>query len=145
MLIPEFKARKIVPLIYTRDPNLTGDLLRILTLGDDVIRVMRLYQLPTENKIYRRISSGIITLGEQPNSINMLLLARRYTSLQSSLSVSELVSMLMGGVLGAALALVFMNDFSKIPSFALVGWQIAWCLYLAVRSGSAFKFKNKDK
>ena len=145
MLIPEFKSRKIVPLIYTRDPNLTGDLLRVLTLGDDVIRVMRVYQLPTENKLYRRISSGIITLGDEPNSINMLLLARRYTSLQSALSVSELVAMLTGGILGAVLALLYMNDFTKVPSFALAGWQIVWCIYLSVRSGRAFKFKNKDK
>ena len=145
MLIPEFKSRKIVPLVYTRDPNLTGELLRVLTLGEDVIRVMKVYQLPTENKLYRRISSGIITLGEEPNSVNMLLLARRYTNLQSNLSIVELVSMIMGGVLGAALAVVFMNEFALIPSFALVGWHLIWCICLSIASRSAFKLKNKEK
>ena len=145
MLLPELKARKIVPLVYSSDPNITCELLRVLTLGEDNIRVMRTYQALGEDKIYRRVSSGAVTVGEKTGIVNLLLLAHKYTVFQSSFAVSELISMIVGAMLAVVLSFAFISDISRIPGFALAVWQIAWCGVLYVRSKMTFKTKKENK
>ncbi len=143
MLLPTLKSQRIVPLIYTRDPNVTAELVRMLTLGQDLIRVMKKHvPRTTEEKVYRRVSAGIVTLGEKTNAINMVLLAKRYTAFQSSLSASELFAMLAGAVL----AIVFSVSGSlAVPAVALSALQVVWALYLYVRTAHTFRTKKKNK
>ncbi|MBR2930747.1 MAG: hypothetical protein IKC32_05910 [Clostridia bacterium] len=139
MLLPGLKSEGIVPLIYTRDPNLTADFFRILTLGEDIIRVMKKHTIPADEKVYRRVSAGIVTLGGKLDAINMVLLAKKYTSFQSGLSVSELISMLAG----CALAVIFAISGSlSIPVVALSALQLGWCAYLFIRTAHTFKNKK---
>ena len=146
MLLPDLKEKKIVPLIYTRDPNITVDLVRVLTLGEDIIRVMKKYnEKDKDEKIYRRVSAGIVTLGDKSNAINMVLLAKKYTSFQDSLATGELVSMIVGAVLAAVLSVVFVNNMQNIPVLALGIWQLALCAVLYVRSRVIFKLRKKEK
>ena len=141
MLLPHLKEKKIVPLIYTRDPNITTDLLRVLTLGDDVIRVMKKYVPRTaEEKTYRRIDSGIVTHGDKDNAINMVLLAKKYAAFQSTLSSTELISMIVGAVLGVLLA---MGDMFVLPATLLAIWQVVWCAVLDVRSRLTFQQRKE--
>ncbi len=142
MLLPDLKDKKIVPLIYTRDPNITCDLLKVLTLGEDIIRVMKKYVPRTsEEKTYRRIDSGIVTHGDKSNAINMVLLAKKYSSFQSSLEATELVSMIVGAVLAVVLA---MSNKAAVPATLLALWQVIWCLVLYIRSKLAFK-RRRDR
>ena len=137
MLLPHLKEKKIVPLIYTRDPNITTDLLKVLTLGDDVIRVMKKYVPRTaEEKTYRRIDSGIVTHGDKDNAINMVLLAKKYAAFQSSLEATELISMIVGAVLAVLLAI---GEMFVLPATLLAIWQIVWCAVLHVRSRLTFQ------
>ena len=143
MLLPDLKEKKIVPLIYTRDPNITVDLLKVLTLGEDIIRVMKKY-VPRhqEEKTYRRIDSGIVTHGDKNNAINMVLLAKKYSAFQSSLEATELISMIVGAVLAVVL---MMCNMLALPATLLAVWQIAWCAVLYVRSKLTFPpHQNKD-
>ena len=142
MLLPELKARKIVPLVYSSDPNITCELLRVLTLGEDNIRVMRTYQTAAVEKTYRRVSAGAATVGEKTGIVNLLLLAHRYIAFQSSFAISELISMIVGAALAAVLSFAFIGNISGIPGFALAVWQIAWCGVLYVRSKMTFKSKK---
>jgi hypothetical protein len=136
MLLPELKDKKIVPLIYTRDPNITTDLLKVLTLGEDIIRVMKKY-VPRfdEEKTYRRVDSGIVTHGDKDSAINMVLLAKKYSAFQSSIAANELISMIVGVTLAVLLALG--NMF--LPATILSLWQIVWCAVLYVRSKLTFQ------
>ena len=140
MLLPDLKEKKIVPLIYTRDPNITADLLKVLTLGEDIIRVMKKYVPRTvEEKTYRRVDSGIVTHGNKDSAINMVLLAKKYAQFQSSFEATELISMIVGAVLAVILAL---GDMFIIPATLLAFWQIVWCVVLYVRSKLTFKRPN---
>ena len=141
MLLPELKDKKIVPLIYTRDPNITNDLLKVLTLGEDIIRVMKKYVPRTaEEKTYRRIDSGIVTHGNKDSAINMILLAKKYAAFQTSFAATELISMIVGAVLAVVLAL---GDMFVIPATLLSLWQIVWCAVLYVRSRITFQPRPK--
>lgn len=141
MLLPYLKEKKIVPLIYTRDPNITVELLRVLTLGEDIIRVMKKYvPRTTEEKTYRRINSGIVTHGDKNSAINMLLLAKKYRAFQLSLSATELISMIVGATLAVVLALGGMFD---LPASLLALWQIVWCGVLHIRSKLTFQQKRE--
>lgn len=143
MLLPDLKDKKIVPLIYTRDPNITSDLLKVLTLGEDIIRVMKKYTpRSSEEKTYRRIDSGIVTHGDKGNAINMVLLAKRYAAFQSSLSATELISMIVGAVLAAVLAV---GDMLVIPATLLSLWQVVWCVVLSVRSRLYFRHRPETE
>ena len=137
MLLPDLKDKKIVPLVYTRDPNITNDLLKVLTLGEDIIRVMKKYvPRSAEEKTYRRVDSGIVTHGDKDNAINMILLAKKYALFQNSLAATEFMSMIVGAVLAVVLAL---GDMFVIPATLLSLWQVVWCGVLYVRSKLTFK------
>ena len=141
MLLPELKDKKIIPLIYTRDPNITGELLKVLTLGEDLIRVMKKYVPRTaEEKTYRRIDSGIVTHGDKNSAINMVLLAKKYSSFQSSLEATELISMIVGAVLAVVLAI---GDMFVLPATLLALWQVVWCAVLYVRSKLTFQRRRE--
>ena len=141
MLLPDLKEKKIIPLIYTRDPNITTDLLKVLTLGEDIIRVMKKY-VPriSEEKTYRHIDSGIVTHGNKDNAINMVLLAKKYAVFQNSLSATELISMVVGAVLAAVLAF---GDMFILPATLLALWQVVWCAVLYVRSKLTFQRRKE--
>ena len=142
MLLPDLKEKNIVPLVYTRDPNITGDLLKVLTLGEDIIRVMKKYVPRTaEEKTYRRIDSGIVTHGDKDNAINMVLLAKKYAIFQNSLAAMEMISMIVGAVLAVVLAI---GDMFILPATLLSLWQIVWCAVLYIRSKLAFQLP-KDR
>ncbi len=140
MLLPDLKG-KIVPLIYTRDPNITTDLLKVLTLGEDVMRVMKKYVTrSSEEKTYKCIDSGMITHGNKDNAINMILLAKKYAAFQSTIAATELMSMIVGAVLAVVLAI---GDMFVIPATLLSLWQIVWCAVLCVRSRLTFSAPQK--
>ena len=135
MLLPFLKEQKIIPLIYTRDPNISNELLKILTLGDDAMRVMRRGRPASlETKTYRHLSSPLVTLGNKENAINMLLLSRRYTAFQSTLAVTELISTAVGAALAVLLSLGGMISAASGIVCGLSLWQIGWCVVLYVRS-----------
>ena len=141
MLLPDLKEKKIVPLIYTRDPNITGELLKVLTLGEDIIRVMKKYIPRTaEEKTYRKVDSGIVTHGNKDSAINMVLLAKRYAAFQSSFEATELISMIVGAVLAVALAI---GDMFVLPATMLALWQVIWCAVLYIRSKIAFQRRQE--
>ena len=137
VLLPELREKKIVPLVYTRDPNVTNELFKSLTLGVDVIRVVRKYvPRPDEDKTYRRIDSGMVTHGDKASAVNMVLLAKKYATFQSSLAATELISMIVGAALAVVLAI---GDMIVLPATMLSLWQVVWCVVLALRSRLFFR------
>ena len=143
MLLPHLKAEGIVPLVYTRDPNVTGEFVKLLALGEDVIRIMKKpTPRTTDEKVYRRVSAGIVTLGNKANAINMVLLAKRYVAHQDGVALSELIAMIAGAVIASLFAV---GGSFAIPAAAFLSLQLAWCIYLDVRTYLAFPNKKPDK
>ena len=143
MILPELISRKIVPLIYSTDPNINSELLRMLTLGEDNIRVMHVNCPIAEEKKYRRVSSGIVSVDDRTSPVSLLLLARKYVQFQSWFAVTELISTAVGAALAAVVTVAFSEGLSLVPEFALAFWQVAWCGVLFVRSKMTFKVKKE--
>ena len=140
MLLPELKTKGIVPLIYTRDPNVSNELLRTLTAGQDSIRVMkRLVPGTSDSPIYRRVSAGLVTYGNKINAINMILLAKKYKRMHDTLLRLEYYAVGAGAIVGAVLSVALS---SPIPSALVALWQIGLTLSLRIVSKKIFR---KDK
>ncbi len=145
MILPALADDGVIPLIYTRDPNINAELLRTLTAGMDSIRVLKKQTLPDgEDKLYHRVSAGIVTTGDKIDVISMLLLCKKYVRLQQRLSIVELSAMAVGATLAVVLAL---SGMMVVPSFVLAAWQLAWCgvlFFMSYRTLKTSKDKNKQ-
>lgn len=137
MLLPALKAEGIVPLIYTRDPNISGELLKTLSAGSDCMRVMKKYDpiSSDEGKLYRRVSAKLVTYGDKINAINMVLLTKKYKKFSERLSGTELYATAIGAALAIVLALCNMTT---IPAVIFALWQISWCIVLRIASKNTF-------
>ena len=139
MLLPTLKKEKIVPLIYTRDPNVSNELLRILSAGADCMRVMkRLAPGTDEDKLYGRVSAGIVTSGDRINAIDLLLLSKKYKRFTEKLAKTEIYAMAAGIASGAVLSLLGVG----VPSFAYVIWQLLWFGAVRIVTRRTFIQKN---
>lgn len=143
-MLSALKEENIVPLVYTRDPNVNNELMRFLTGDKDCIRVMKKQSVaPAEEKVYPALEAGLATLGDKTDVVNMLLLSKRYSALQSGIALTELAASLVGEVLAALI--VICNMTSALPSALIAIWQVAWCVALFVISRRSFKFRRRKK
>ncbi len=138
-VLPDLRKNGIVPLVYTRDPNITNDLLKTLTANQGIMRVMKKTDIPTSNDdSYTRIGAGIVTFGDKMNAISAVLLAKKYSTLDQKLSKAEIAVMALGAASAAVLSLCGIT----LPSFAVAAWQLL--TYVTLTSASAFALgKNK--
>ncbi len=143
MLLPTLKEKGIVPLIYTRDPNLSNELLRTLTAGSDCMRVMKKYTSDSEDDVlYRSVSAGVVTYGDKINAINVILLAKRYKKFGENVANMELYAMGAGVALAVLLSLLGMT---AVPSIVFGLWQCAWCVVLSIAGRNTFNDGKSDE
>ncbi len=137
MLLPSIKAEGIVPLIYTRDPNISNELLKTLSAGSDSMRVMKKYHPLSDEgeKIYRRVSAELVTYGDKINAINTVLLTKKYKKFAQQLSGTELYATIFGSALAAILTFV---GATSVPVVVFGIWQIALCVALRLTSKRVF-------
>ncbi len=145
VLLPELVREHIVPLVYTRDPNIDTEMLRTLTLGDDVIRVLKQRELPAADEVYPHISSTEVSLGDKYRVPEMLLLARAYRAHITLASVAELAVMLAGAALSSVLSLILMGRLSSVPVFVPALYQLLPGVLLFASASLGFKLRKKDK
>ena len=144
MILPSIKSEGIVPLIYTRDPNVSNELLKTLSAGSDSMRVMKKYHPLSEEgeKLYRRVSAELVTYGDNINAINTVLLTKKYKKFAQQLSGTELYSSVFGAALAAILSFF---GVSLVPACIFAIWQIALCVALRLASKRAFPRASADK
>ncbi len=141
MLLPQLREEGIVPLIYTRDPNVSPELIRTLTSGADSIRIVKKLTPIVEPKLYSRVGAQLVTFGDKINAINVILLSKKYKKLSERLATSELYAMAAGTVLASVLSILGMTG---VPALVFGAWQIAWCLVLRFVSRNTF-LKDKSR
>lgn len=142
MLLPTLIEEKIVPLVYTRDPNLTNELMRKLTAGTSTVRILKKNTIPVRDFAPAKISAGMVSNGDKSNLVNLILLSRRYVKFNTRMRVSEKSAMIVGLVLGA---LISVSGMLLLPSALLSVWQLAWCAALYALAGGSFKLPKKKK
>ena len=72
-------------------------------------------------------------------------MAKRYTALQSKLSIAELITASVGAAASAVVGAVLINGFAAIPGFAFAAWQIALMIAFGVAVRLRFKVKSKKR
>ena len=140
--LPALNSEHVIPLIYTRDPNLSGELMEALTGSTDAIRIMKKYSLKTgEEKTFKRVSAGVVTSGDKLDAVGIVLRAKKYVKLIKKLSVVSLIAMASGCVLAAVLTIL---GALGISSFVFLGWQALWCLAFCIVSERSFSTNKKE-
>ncbi len=144
MILPILQEEGIIPLVYTRDPNITPELIDALTAGADRIRILRKETSPeNDDPIFSRLSAGLVTLGNKMNAINMLLLSRKYVRLQNGVNMIEMISLIAGAAISLVLSVAGITRF--IPTAFLALWPLAWWAVIYLVSKKIFHIKKKKK
>ena len=142
MILPALKQQKIVPLIYTRDPNVSNELLKTLSAGADCMRVMkRLAPGADEDKLYGRVSAGVVTYGDKMSAIDVLLLSKDYKRYIDTVERISLYAMSLGIAAPAVISVLGLTG--VVPSLVFALWQLV--LIGALSFASWFKFLKGKK
>lgn len=142
-IIPSLRDAGIIPLIYTRDPNVSTDLLAALTAGNGNMRVVKLYDAVSETAVTPRESARMVTYGDRLDAAGMILLAKRYSKFQGYMRFAEICAMVLGIALAVALSFVTHVNFKAIPLVAL--WHILMCAVIRLVSKAVFLKESKKK
>ena len=144
MTLPLLKKEGVVPLIYTRDPNINDELLQLLTAGTDSMRVMKLLTPVSSDETLRsrEETATIVTAGDKMDVANIVLLSKKYKRFSDRLRSSELCASIVGAVLAVLLA--FSGTLSA-PAFVFSVWQIAWCFVVRIASNRALAPERQRK
>lgn len=142
MLLPVLEDYGITPLVYTRDPNVTRELISALTAGGDKIRIMKKSDTAEkENVVYRKVSCGMVTMGEKNEAVNAVLLSKKYANLMSRFSKIELVAMAVGAVFASVVSIGgFFSMLSILPAL----WHTALCGAMYIFSRVTFRHGKND-
>lgn len=141
MTLPSLRESGIIPLIYTRDPNVSGELLSTLTAGNDCMRVVKLYRPLGEEKVYNRVSASMVTYGDKLDAASMIVLSKKYNKFSMYTRFAELCAMVVGLVLAVVLSFI---GFGRATILIASIWQIAWCISLRLLSKTVF-IKESEK
>ncbi len=142
MMIPALRDAGITPLIYTRDPNISADLLSTLTAGGADMRVVKLYGLDEERCVESRADAKMITYGDRLDAANMILLAKKSNRLALHVRFTELFAMIFGVVMAIGLSIFGLGAFTPLVA-AL--WPILGCLILRLVTKSCFLRDSKKR
>lgn len=142
-IIPSLRDAGIIPLIYTRDPNVSTELLAALTAGNGNMRVVKLYDAVSETAVTPRESARMVTYGDRLDAAGMILLAKRYSKFQGYMRFAEICAMVLGIALAIALSFVTHVNFKAIPLVSL--WHILMCAVIRLVSKAVFLKESKKK
>ena len=142
MMIPALRDAGIIPLIYTRDPNISADLLSTLTAGGANMRVVKLYNTLDETSVKSRADARMITYGDRLDAAGMILLAKKSTRLATHVRFTEFFAMIFGVVMAIGLSIFGLGGFTPIVA-AL--WPILGCLILRLVTKSVFLKDSRKK
>ena len=138
-MLSSFVKEKIVSLVYTRDPNVTNELMRYLAADQDLIRVMR-EETAGDGDVCERASVGLVASEDKASAISLLLLCRRYVKVQKNLAHALWLVLGAGAFFGAMLSLF---GILSIPSVAYGIWHLVLVSAMALYAFEALG-ENKN-
>ena len=141
--IPSLREAGIIPLVYTRDPNVSCELLSTLNAGNCTMRVVKLYDPANEVSVKPREDARMVTYGDRLDAASMIVLAKKYNKFSGYLRFAEICAMVIGVVLAIALAYIARFNFKAVPMAAL--WQIVLCISIKLFSRTVFLKDSRKK
>lgn len=142
MIIPSLRDAGITPLVYTRDPNISAELLATLTAGIGNMRVVKLYNVAGEQSVEGRAEARMITYGDKLDAAGMIVLAKKNLKLSLHMRYTELCAMGFGVAMAIGLSLFGLGSFTPIVASL---WQLLSCLILRLVTKSSFLKESKKK
>ena len=144
MVLPLLKKEGIVPLIYTRDPNINDELLKLLTTGIDSMRVMKLSTPVSsdESEKSRGESATVVTAGDKMDVAGIVLHSKKHARFSDRLGSSEVYASAVGSVLAVLLSFFGMLS---VPAFVFSVWQISWCFIMRIAGRRALAPERQRK
>lgn len=144
MVLPLLKKEGIVPLIYTRDPNINDELLKLLTTGIDSMRVMKLSTPVSsdESEKSRGESATVVTAGDKMDVAGIVLHSKKHARFSDRLGSSEVYASAVGSVLAVLLSFFGMLS---VPAFVFSVWQISWCFVMRIAGRRALAPERQRK
>ncbi len=122
-LLPALREERIVPLVYTSDPNISNELLKTLTVGGDCMRVMRRVTPQKDaGRVYPRLSATAVTSGDKISAIKLILTARKYKRFVNKCERAGIIAMASGTALAAILSVT--GIIGVIPTLLLGAIQL---------------------
>lgn len=141
--IPSLREAGIIPLVYTRDPNISGELLATLTAGSGTMRVVKLYDPVNEVTVKAKESARMVTYGDRLDAASMVVLAKKYHKFSNYIKFVEICSMIVGIVLAIAISFITNGNIRAIPMAAL--WHLITCAVIRIVSKAVFLNESKKK
>lgn len=141
-IIPSLRDAGIIPLIYTRDPNVSTDLLAALTAGNGNMRVVKLYDAVSETTVKPRENARMVTYGDRLDAAGMILLSKKYSKFRGYIKFAEICAVAFGIALAIALSFITHINFKAIPLVSL--WHILMCAVIRLVSKAVF-LKDSNK
>ena len=133
--IPSLRESGIIPLVYTRDPNVSVELLNTLTAGNVNMRLVKLYNPTNEDLSKSRVGARMITYGDRLDAVSMIILSKKYNNLSLYLKFVELCVAIIGMVIAVALAIIGLGRFNLLLASL---WHVITCVGVALISRIAF-------
>ena len=140
--IPSLRDAGIIPLVYTRDPNVSNELLATLTAGNATVRVVKLYNPVPEEHSESRTSARMVTYGDRLDAASMVVLAKKYHKFSLYLKFAELSAAIIGVLLAIGLSFIGLVKFTVM--FAAL-WHIITCTVIRLISKAVFLKESKSK
>ncbi len=140
-MLSSFAKEKIISLVYTRDPNVTNELMRYLSADQDLIRVIRDDSSEVDIGSQERMSVGLVSTEDKASAVSLLLLCRRYVKMQKFLIHALWFALGAGAFLGIMLSLF---GVLALPSVVYGIWQIALVGAMALYTFSALGENKKS-
>ncbi|MBQ8415204.1 MAG: hypothetical protein IJX58_08170 [Clostridia bacterium] len=141
--IPSLREAGVIPLVYTRDPNVSGELLSTLTAGNGTMRVVKLYDPVKELSVKPKESARMVTYGDRLDAAGMIVLAKKHHKFSVYLRFVEICSMAIGITLAIALSLITGINFKAVPMAAL--WHLITCGVIRLVSKAVFLGESAKK
>ena len=108
------------------------------------MRVMkRLAPGADEDRLYGRVSAGVVTYGDKMSAIDVLLLSKDYKRYIDGVERAGLYAMSLGIAVSAVLSVLGMV--SAIPSLVFALWQLVLVGALSLATWIKFLKGKKDK
>ena len=146
MILPSLREAGIIPLVYTRDPNVSSELLATLTAGVGDMRVVKLYSPLKEEKVYNRVSASMVTYGDRLDASGMIVLSKKYNNFSMHVRFAEICAMGVGALLAIVLSII---GFGRATVLVATLWQILLSVALRFLSKTVFlgdaRKKNEEQ
>lgn len=140
--IPSLKDAGIIPLVYTRDPNVNVELMSTLSAGNGVMRVVKLYHPSNEVITESRTSARMVTYGDRLDAASMIVLAKKFSRFSAHLRFAERSAAIIGIVIAIALSFIGLGKYGVLIASL---WQTIMCTAIRLLSKSVFLKDAKKK